>query len=135
MNGSLSRGPAILLGLAMLLGLGLTTTGLFAVGNRQWLWSDTFHVRAGFGQVPGVAAQPRADRPARPGQQRPARCPRRRGHARQTGQGPGSLRRPADAVATEPGYHGLDSAGRRRPQEAAGGARLRGRPAWLAGPA
>jgi phospholipid/cholesterol/gamma-HCH transport system substrate-binding protein len=45
---------AILLGLVVLLGLGLAGAGLFAIGNRQWLWSDTFHVQVGFKQVRGV---------------------------------------------------------------------------------
>jgi phospholipid/cholesterol/gamma-HCH transport system substrate-binding protein len=51
---SLSRFQAILLGSAVLLGLFLGAVGLFAVGSRQWLWSDTFHVRAGFRQINGV---------------------------------------------------------------------------------
>src|SRR5262249_16956894 len=54
MSRSLSRWQAILLGIVILLGLALTGTGLFAVGSRQWLWSDTFHVRAGFRQVRGI---------------------------------------------------------------------------------
>jgi phospholipid/cholesterol/gamma-HCH transport system substrate-binding protein len=51
---SLSRWQALLLGLAVAVGLGLGGTGLFAVGSRQWLWGDTFHVRVGFAQVRGV---------------------------------------------------------------------------------
>jgi phospholipid/cholesterol/gamma-HCH transport system substrate-binding protein len=54
MTRSLPRWQAVLLGVVVLLGLGLTATGLFAVGSRQWLWSDTFHVRAGFHEVRGV---------------------------------------------------------------------------------
>jgi phospholipid/cholesterol/gamma-HCH transport system substrate-binding protein len=54
MSRSLSRWQAVLLGVVVLLGLGLTGGGLFAVGNRQWLWSDTFHVRAGFKQIRGI---------------------------------------------------------------------------------
>jgi phospholipid/cholesterol/gamma-HCH transport system substrate-binding protein len=54
MSRSLSRLQALLLGVLVLLGLALGATGLFAVGNRQWLWSDTFHVRAGFTQIRGV---------------------------------------------------------------------------------
>jgi phospholipid/cholesterol/gamma-HCH transport system substrate-binding protein len=45
---------AVLLGVSFVFGLGLAGTGLYAVGNRQWLWSDTFHVRAGFPQIHGV---------------------------------------------------------------------------------
>jgi len=51
---SLSRFQAVLLGLIVLSGLTLGTVGLFAVGSRQWLWSDTFHVRVGFPQVRGI---------------------------------------------------------------------------------
>jgi outer membrane protein OmpA-like peptidoglycan-associated protein len=54
MSRSLSRLQAVLLGTVVLLGLGLATAGLFAIGNRQWLWSDTFHVQAGFPQIRGV---------------------------------------------------------------------------------
>ena len=54
MTRSLNRWQAILVGLAVLAGLGLGGLGLFAIGSRQWLWSDTFHVQAGFKQVRGV---------------------------------------------------------------------------------
>ena len=54
MNRSLSRWQAALLGLVVLAGLGLGGLGLFAVGSRQWLWSDTFHLQVGFKQVRGV---------------------------------------------------------------------------------
>jgi phospholipid/cholesterol/gamma-HCH transport system substrate-binding protein len=60
MSRSLSRWQAILLGVVILLGLSLTGAGLFAVGNRQWLWSDTFHVRASFKQIRGVEVGTRA---------------------------------------------------------------------------
>jgi phospholipid/cholesterol/gamma-HCH transport system substrate-binding protein len=56
MSRSLSPLQAILLGLVVLCGLGLATAGLFAVGNRQWLWSDTLHVTVGFAQIRGVEA-------------------------------------------------------------------------------
>src|SRR5947209_4906583 len=54
MTRSLSRWQAVLLGGVVLLGLGLSAAGLFAVGSRQWLWADTFHVRAGFKQIRGI---------------------------------------------------------------------------------
>jgi phospholipid/cholesterol/gamma-HCH transport system substrate-binding protein len=54
MSRSLTRLQAVLLGVVFLCGLGLAGTGLYAVGNRQWLWADTFHVRAGFPQIHGV---------------------------------------------------------------------------------
>ncbi len=54
MSRSLSRWQAVLLGLVVLTSLGLGAFGLFAVGNRQWLWADTFHIQAGFRQVRGV---------------------------------------------------------------------------------
>jgi phospholipid/cholesterol/gamma-HCH transport system substrate-binding protein len=54
MSRSLSPKQAILLGIIVLLVLGLATTGLFAIGKRQWLWSDTFHVRAAFKEISGV---------------------------------------------------------------------------------
>jgi phospholipid/cholesterol/gamma-HCH transport system substrate-binding protein len=54
MSRSLTRFQAIVLGVVVLLGLGLAGTGVFAVGSRQWLWSDTFHVRAAFPQIRGV---------------------------------------------------------------------------------
>ncbi len=54
MSRSLTRLQAVLLGVAFLFGLGLAGTGLYAVGNRQWLGSDTFHVRVGFPQIHGV---------------------------------------------------------------------------------
>jgi phospholipid/cholesterol/gamma-HCH transport system substrate-binding protein len=54
MSRSLSRWQLILLGLVVLLGSTLATTGLFAVGSKQWFWNDAFHVRAGFHEIRGV---------------------------------------------------------------------------------
>ena len=54
MSRSLTRLQAALLGVVVLLALGLAGTGIFAVGNGQWLWSDTFHVTVGFQQARGV---------------------------------------------------------------------------------
>jgi phospholipid/cholesterol/gamma-HCH transport system substrate-binding protein len=56
MSRSLSRLQATILGVVVLISLALAAGGLFAVGNRQWLWSDTFHVTVGFPQVRGVEA-------------------------------------------------------------------------------
>jgi len=33
---------------------------VFAVGSRQWLWSDTFHVRVGFQEIRGIGVGTRA---------------------------------------------------------------------------
>ncbi|HXG10191.1 MAG TPA: MlaD family protein [Gemmataceae bacterium] len=54
MSRSLSRLQAVLLGLVILGGLGLTVGGLFAVGSKYWPWNDTFEVHVGFPQVRGV---------------------------------------------------------------------------------
>jgi phospholipid/cholesterol/gamma-HCH transport system substrate-binding protein len=54
MSRSLSRFQAILLGVVFLLGIALAGLGVYAVGNRQWLWSNTFHVRTEFAQIHGV---------------------------------------------------------------------------------
>ena len=54
MSHSLSRLQAVTLGVVFLAGMLLAGTGLYAVGNRQWLWNDTFHVRAGFPEIYGV---------------------------------------------------------------------------------
>lgn len=54
MTRSLSRLQAILLGVVVLVGLGLAGFGVFAVGNRQWLWSKPFHVTVGFAQLRGI---------------------------------------------------------------------------------
>jgi phospholipid/cholesterol/gamma-HCH transport system substrate-binding protein len=51
---SLSRRQAVLLGLVVLVGIGLTAVGLFAVGSRSWFRGEVFHVRAGFKSVQGV---------------------------------------------------------------------------------
>jgi phospholipid/cholesterol/gamma-HCH transport system substrate-binding protein len=56
MSRSLTRFQALILGLVVLIGLGLATTGLFAIGSRQWLWNETFPVRVGFPQIRGVEA-------------------------------------------------------------------------------
>jgi hypothetical protein len=44
----------MILGVAVLTGLGLAAAGIFAVGNRQWLWTDTFRLRVGFRHIHGV---------------------------------------------------------------------------------
>ncbi len=54
MSRSLSRWQAALLGTAVLAGLGLAVTGLFAVGSRHWLGGDTFHVTVAFPDVGGA---------------------------------------------------------------------------------
>lgn len=54
MSRSLTRTQAIILGVIVLLGIGLLGLGLFAVGSRQWLFSESFHVRAGFDEIRGV---------------------------------------------------------------------------------
>jgi outer membrane protein OmpA-like peptidoglycan-associated protein len=51
---SLSRRQALLLGSAVLLGLGLAVLGLFTVGSRGWFGKDALTVRAGFREVRGV---------------------------------------------------------------------------------
>jgi phospholipid/cholesterol/gamma-HCH transport system substrate-binding protein len=51
---SLSALQAILLGAAVLVGLGLLGAGLWVVGVRGWFGQDTFHVRAAFANVRGV---------------------------------------------------------------------------------
>src|SRR5438445_8119302 len=56
MSRSLTSLQAMLLGLVVIVGLGLAGLGVFAVGNGQWLWSDTFQVTVGFPQVRGVEA-------------------------------------------------------------------------------
>jgi phospholipid/cholesterol/gamma-HCH transport system substrate-binding protein len=43
-----------LLGGVLFAGLALITTGLFAVGNRQWLWGNTLRVIVAFPQIRGV---------------------------------------------------------------------------------
>jgi phospholipid/cholesterol/gamma-HCH transport system substrate-binding protein len=54
MSRSLTRWQAILLGLIVSIGFTLGGVGLFTVGSRQWLWGNTFYVRAGFKQIRGV---------------------------------------------------------------------------------
>src|SRR5581483_78622 len=56
MSRSLSRLQAVILGVVVLTGLALATTGLYAIGSRQWLWGETFHVVVGFPQIRGVEA-------------------------------------------------------------------------------
>ncbi len=51
---SLTRRQAALLGTLVFLGLLLATTGLFAIGSRQWLGGDSFTVRVGFADIAGV---------------------------------------------------------------------------------
>jgi phospholipid/cholesterol/gamma-HCH transport system substrate-binding protein len=50
----LTRWQALVLGTFVLIGLGAAGVGVFAIGSRQWLWQDTFHVRVGFRQIRGV---------------------------------------------------------------------------------
>jgi phospholipid/cholesterol/gamma-HCH transport system substrate-binding protein len=52
---SLTRFQAVFLGAVVFAGLGLGAWGLFQVGERQRLWSDTFTVQVGFGRLQGVS--------------------------------------------------------------------------------
>jgi hypothetical protein len=52
---SLSRWQVVFLGAVVIAGLGLGTWGLFRVGERQRLWSDTFRVHVGFSRLQGVS--------------------------------------------------------------------------------
>lgn len=54
MSRSLTRLQALVLGAVVLAGLALAALGVFAVGGRQGLWADTFHVTVGFPQLRGV---------------------------------------------------------------------------------
>ncbi len=54
MSHALSRLQAVLLGILVLAVFALATVGLFAVGSRQWLWSDTFHLSVAFPNSGGV---------------------------------------------------------------------------------
>jgi phospholipid/cholesterol/gamma-HCH transport system substrate-binding protein len=54
MSRHLTRLQAIFLGLVVLLIVGLGTLGLFAIGDRHGLGSDSFHVVAGFTDIGGV---------------------------------------------------------------------------------
>lgn len=51
---TLSRLQALILGVVVLTGLAVGAIGLFAVGSREWLWTESFHLRAGFRQIRGV---------------------------------------------------------------------------------
>jgi phospholipid/cholesterol/gamma-HCH transport system substrate-binding protein len=51
---SLNATQAVLLGLAVVCGLGLMVVGLAAIASRGWFGSDAFTVRAGFPTVRGV---------------------------------------------------------------------------------
>lgn len=54
MSRSLSALQAIVLGLAILAGLGLAVGGLFAIGSDYWPWNDHFYLRVGFKQARGI---------------------------------------------------------------------------------
>jgi phospholipid/cholesterol/gamma-HCH transport system substrate-binding protein len=54
MSRALTRLQALLLGMVICLALALAGTGLFAVGDRDFLWNRTFQVEAGFGEVRGL---------------------------------------------------------------------------------
>ncbi|MFL5327299.1 MAG: MlaD family protein [Gemmataceae bacterium] len=54
MTRSLSRWQASIAGFVVLLGVAAATYGLFAVGDRQRLWSPRFTVHVGFDRVQGV---------------------------------------------------------------------------------
>jgi len=54
MTRSLSRTQAVVAGLLVLLGLGGAGYGLFAVGDRQRLWSGRFSIHVGFDRLNGV---------------------------------------------------------------------------------
>lgn len=54
MTASLTRAQAALLGFVVLVGLGLATLGVFAIGDRQGLWREHFHLYARFPQVNGI---------------------------------------------------------------------------------
>lgn len=56
MSRSLSRLQSILLGCIVLASLALASLGVFAVGDRQLLWGETFTVQVGFPRVRGVEA-------------------------------------------------------------------------------
>src|ERR1700693_3561909 len=47
---------AMLLGLAVLIGVGLTAVGLAAIVSRGWFGNDAFTVRSGFPTIRGVEA-------------------------------------------------------------------------------
>src|SRR5205823_10713189 len=54
MSRALTWMQTLLLGAAMILGLGIAAFEIFAIGQRQLLWSEPFRLRAGFGQIHGV---------------------------------------------------------------------------------
>jgi phospholipid/cholesterol/gamma-HCH transport system substrate-binding protein len=51
---TLSRLQSLVLGLAVLVGMGLGLIGLFAVGSRGWFGKHPLHVRVGFNEIRGV---------------------------------------------------------------------------------
>ena len=51
---SLSRLQALILGVAVALGVGLSALALFAVGSQQWPLGDSFTVSVGFPNIRGV---------------------------------------------------------------------------------
>ena len=54
MTRPLTRWQAIVAGLAVLIGLSASCYGIFAVGDRQRVWSSKFTVHVGFDRVQGV---------------------------------------------------------------------------------
>lgn len=54
MSRTLSPWQALILGLTVLAGVGLSVAGLFAVGSRGWFGDDPLHVRVGFREIRGV---------------------------------------------------------------------------------
>lgn len=54
MSRTLSTLQAVILGLALLVGVGLIATAILAVGSRKWFGGDSLSVRAGFNNVQGV---------------------------------------------------------------------------------
>lgn len=54
MTRSLGRWQKVVLGVSVLAILSIAVTMFVAVGKRQWLWGNTFHVRVGFRQIQGV---------------------------------------------------------------------------------
>jgi phospholipid/cholesterol/gamma-HCH transport system substrate-binding protein len=51
---TLSRLQALVLGLTVLVGAGLSAIGLFSVGSRGWFGQDALHVNVGFREIRGV---------------------------------------------------------------------------------
>lgn len=54
MSRTLSPWQALILGLTVLAGVGLSVAGLFAVGSRGWFGDDPLHIRVGFREIRGV---------------------------------------------------------------------------------